>query len=123
MSFGERVQQTQTVVDTLEEMLWTQPIILQRLAHVAFGAENVLPRAIHQIIRFTRTPTVRHIRYSPDAFVVDRRVPEKTYLLEYKCTQTPLYSRSRIQKIGSNSPRPEIDWQDIGQWEAEAFDN
>lgn len=96
MSFGERVQQTQTVVDTLEEMLWTQPIILQRLAHVAFGAENVLPRAIHQIIRFTRTPTVRHIRYSPDAFVVDRRVPEKTYLLEYKCTQTPLYSRSRI---------------------------
>lgn len=123
MSFGERIQQTQVVVETLETLLWTQPAISQRLAHVAFGAENILPRTIHEIIRYTRTPTVRHIRYSPDAFVVDRRSPEKTYLLEYKCTQTPLYSRTRIQTIGSNSSRGGLDWPDIGQWEAEAFDN
>lgn len=123
MSFGDRVQQTQTVVDTFQSQLWGQPFILQRLAHVLFGAEHIIPKEIHETIRYTRTATTRHIRFAPDSFVVDRQSPEKTYLLEYKCTQTPLYSRARIQTIRASSPRKDIDWQDIGQWEAEAYDN
>ncbi len=95
----------------------------QRLVHVDYGAEHIVPKEVHGIIRFIHTETTRHIKFSPDLFVVDRRYPERTYLLEYKCTQTPLYSRNRIGMIRNKSPRKEIDCQDIGQWEAEAHDN
>ena len=111
------------MVDALKNDLWEQTQISQRVAHVAYGAELFVPRDVHEVIRFTRTPTTRYIRFAPDAFVVDRRSPDKTYLLEYKCTQTPLYSRDRIQRVSANSQRKNIGWQDIGQWEAEAYDN
>jgi hypothetical protein len=123
MSFAKRLAQTNVVIAALESGLWTSPLLSQRLMHVNYGAENLIPPQVHQIIRFAHTNTTRHIRFAPDFFVVDRRDPKCTYLLEYKCTQTPLFSRGRISMLRRQSPRKDIDWPDVGQMEAEAYDN
>lgn len=123
MGFADRLEQTNAVIAALRADLWESPVVSQRLIHVDYGAEHIVPKEVHAIIRFIYTETTRHIKFAPDFFVVDKRCPERTYLLEYKCTQTPLYSRNRIEMIREKSPRKEIDWQDIGQWEAEAYDN
>jgi hypothetical protein len=123
MSFASRLGQTNAVIAALKTGLWESPLLSRRLAHVNYGAEHLIPQPIHQLVRFAHTETTRHIRFAPDFFVVDRKDPQRTYLLEYKCTQTPLFSRRRIQTIRGQSPRKDIDWQDIGQMEAEAYDN
>jgi len=123
MGFVDRLEQTNKLVTILTDGLWENAVIRQRMVHVNYGAEHIVPQEVHELIRHTRTETTRHIKFTPDFFVVDRRYPERTYLLEYKCTQTPLYSRNRIEMIRKRSPRKEIDWQEIGQWEAEAYDN
>jgi hypothetical protein len=123
MSFAKRLAQTNVVVAALESGLWASPLLSQRLAHVNYGAEHLIPPQVHQVIRFAHTKTTRHIRFAPDFFVVDRRDPKRTYLLEYKCTQTPLFSRGRINMLRQQSPNKDIDWPDVGQIEAEAYDN
>jgi hypothetical protein len=123
MGFADRLEQTNAVVAALRVGLWENPVVSQRLVHVDYGAEHIVPEEVRKIIRFIHTETARHIKFAPDFFVVDKRYPQRIYLLEYKCTQTPLYSRNRIEMIRRKSPRKEIDWQDIGQWEAEAYDN
>ncbi len=123
MSFARRLKQTNAVIAALRSGLWESDLLTPRLVHVDYGAENLIPPQVHKIIRFAHTETTRHIRFAPDFFVTDRRAPANTYLLEYKCTQTPLFSRGRINMLQRQSPRRDIDWQDIGQIEAEAFDN
>jgi len=90
---------------------------------VDYGAEKYIPRDSHELIRYVHTKTARHIKFAPDFFVADKRNRRRVYLLEYKCTQTPLYSRSRIARIQGQSGRPDLDWSEIGQMEAEACDN
>lgn len=123
MGFEYRVAQTNKVIQILKDNLWGAPVISERLVHVDYGAEHIVPNEVHRLIRFVRTETIRHIRFAPDFFVVDRKYPERTYLLEYKCTQTPLYSSDRISMICRKSPRKDINARDIGQWEAEAYEN
>lgn len=123
MDFKDRLRQTQTVVEVLHDELWQNELVARQLVHVEYGAEHVVPPEVHDLIRYVHTHTARHIKFAPDFFVVDRKNPHALYLLEYKCTQTPLYSRQRIQMLRRKSPRNGLDWQDIGQIEAEAYDN
>lgn len=121
--FEDRIEQTQKVIGTLAEGLWQQPLVTERVVHVDYGAEKYIPRQVHDLIRYVHTKTARHIKFAPDFFVVDRGNPDRVYLLEYKCTQTPLYSKTRIATIRQKSDRSDLDWRDIGQMEAEAYDN
>lgn len=123
MEFNDRIEQATVVASAVKKSLWEHASISPRIVHVDYGAENFISREVHSLIRFVRTPTVRYVRFAPDALIVDRAKPSSAYMLDYKCTQTPLYSQNRIGMIKRASSRHDIDWPDIGQIEAEAFDN
>ncbi len=121
--FSGRTQDAQTVVSTVTEILWNAPPLKERLRHVQYGYETHIPPEIRDKMRHLYNETARYIRFAPDFFVLDLKDLERLYLLEYKCTRTPLYSERRIQYLRSQADEPGLDAQDIGQWEASAYDN
>ena len=124
MGFGARTKQSETLIQAVKEHLWNHPSISGRFLQVAFGQETHLPREAMGVLRNLRqNMTAYFIRFAPDYFVIDKSDPAKLYFLEYKCTQTPLFSASRIKDIGIELHKPMLDWRDIGQWELEPYDN
>lgn len=123
MSFEQRTGDAQRMVEVAKEDLWSVPAVRNRLIHVAYGAENIVPTEASSLLRYVRTPTTLHIRFAPDFFVADRDDPARTYLLEYKCTRSPLRYQGRINEIRRTTGNPAIGTADIGQWEASAYDN
>ena len=109
------------LVEIVNRHIWDS---LESIEHVPWGYETHVPQEIRGILTsssFDNDPTARHIRSSPDFFVVQQH-PNIIYFLEYKSTVTPLWSRRRIwalsQKAGKN-----LKWEDIGQVEAAAYDS
>ena len=124
MGFGDRTKQSDTLIQIVKEHLWDHPSISDRFLHVAFGQETHLPGEAMALLRGLRhNVTAYFIRFAPDFFVIDKSDPGKIYLLEYKCTQTPLYSTGRIRNIGAELNKPSLDWPYIGQWELEPYNN
>lgn len=124
MGFGDRTKQSDTLIQIVKEHLWNHPSISGRFLHVAFGQETHLPGEAMAVLRDLRhNVTAYFIRFAPDYFVIDNSDPAKLYLLEYKCTQTPLFSGGRIRDIGIELRKPPLDWPDIGQWELEPYNN
>lgn len=121
MSFGDRLAQADTLVETLQKLVW-EPLS-RRLAVVPYGYETHIAPEVRTAMRFLRTPTSKFVRFTPDFFVLDKQQPENLYLLEYKVTQTPLFSKGRIRQMGQEAGLPNLDWPDIGQMEADAYDN
>jgi len=121
MSFGDRLAQADTLVETLRTHIW-EPLA-RRLDVVPYGYETHIVANVRAAMRFLRTPTAKFVRFTPDFFVIDRQTPENLYLLEYKVTQTPLFSQARIRQMGQAAGIPDLDWPDIGQMEADAYDN
>jgi hypothetical protein len=121
MSFGDRLAQADTLVETLRTHIW-EPLA-RRLDVVPYGYETHIAANVRTAMRFLRTPTAKFVRFTPDFFVLDRQKPENLYLLEYKVTQTPLFSQARIRQMGQAVGIPDLDWSDIGQMEADAYDN
>lgn len=121
MSFGDRLAQADTLVETLQTHIW-EPLA-RRLAVVPYGYETHIAPEVRTAMRFLRTPTAKFVRFTPDFFVLDRQQPENLYLLEYKVTQTPLFSKGRMRQMGQVAGIPDLDWPDIGQMEADAYDN
>ena len=92
--------------------------------HVPWGYETHIEKEIrNRLASFSAddNPTARHIRFSPDFFVVQQR-PKIIYLLEYKNSQTPIYSQGRIDELSQKAGKA-LRWQDIGQWQTAAHDN
>jgi hypothetical protein len=121
MSFGERLAQADTLVTTLQTHIWAS--LSRRLAIVPYGYETHIAPEVRAAMRFLRTPTAKFVRFTPDFFVLDKQKPENLYLLEYKVTQTPLFSQNRIRQMGQATGLSDLDWPDIGQMEADAYDN
>lgn len=121
MSFGDRLAQADTLVETLRTHIW-EPLA-RRLDVIPYGYETHIAAHVRTAMRFLRTPTAKFVRFTPDFFVLDRQNPENLYLLEYKVTQTPLFSQARIRQMGQAAGIPGLDWPDIGQMEADAYDN
>lgn len=102
---------------------------LESVEHVPWGYETHVSEEIRNIITsdsFDEDPTSRHIRSSPDFFIVQQE-PEIIYFLECKSTVTPLWSKNRIRELSENAglqpPNEILRWEDIGQLEAAAYDN
>lgn len=102
---------------------------LESIEHVPWGYETHVSQEIRDIITsdsFDEDPTSRHIRSSPDFFIVQQE-PDLIYFLECKSTVTPLWSKSRIRELSENAglqpPDEILRWEDIGQLEAAAYDN
>jgi hypothetical protein len=112
----------QSLVSIVTKEVWESPALRPLLVQEQFGSENYVRSEVHSKIRFARTPTTHHIRFAPDCFVVDLRRPELTYLLEYKHTNTPLSYDSRLRQLQAES-RADLQFADVGQWEAAAYDN
>jgi hypothetical protein len=124
LGFGDRTRQSDTLIQVVKEHLWDDPSVSDRFLHVPFGQETHLPGEAMALLRDLRNnATANFIRFAPDFFVIEKTDPEKVYLLEYKCTQTPLYSMGRIRDIGTGLNKASLDWPDIGQWEMEPYNN
>ena len=120
MDFQDRSNTSDILIQVVKRHIWDK---LPTLYHVEMGYETHIPDEVRQALRYVRTETARHVRFVPDFLVVDSRNPESAYLLEYKCTQTPLYSSHRIDQIAKQANNPSLSWEDIGQCESDAFDN
>ena len=120
MEFQDRTDTSDTLIGIVKQHIWDN---LSDLYHVEMGYETHIPDRVREALRYVRTATARHVRYAPDFLVVDSRNPDSVYLLEYKCTQTPLFSSRRINQIANQANRDSLSWEDIGQCESEAFDN
>lgn len=78
---------------------------LESVERVPWGYETHVSQEIRDIITsrsFDNDPTSRHIRSSPDFFVVQQK-PDIIYFLECKSTVTPLYSKNRIREISEKA--------------------
>ena len=120
MEFQDRSETSDILIEVVKQRIWSK---LPTLYHVEMGYETHIPEQVREALRYVRTATARHVRYAPDCLVVDSQNPDSVYLLEYKCTQTPLYSPYRINQIAEQANNPSLSWEDIGQCESDAFDN
>jgi hypothetical protein len=123
MSFAKRSQQSEKLVQITTEELWNRSPFRERCVHAPFGQETHVVQEAIEILRDVHEITAQHIRYAPDFFVVDRHRPKAVYLLEYKCSQRPLFAEWRISEAAGAIGKPSLDWQSIGDWEAAAYDN
>ena len=120
MEFQDRSDTSDILIEVVKQRVWDK---LPALYHVEMGYETHIPDRVREALRYVRTATARHVRYVPDFLIVDSQNPDSVYLLEYKCTQTPLYSSYRINQIAMQANREVLSWEDIGQCESDAFDN
>jgi hypothetical protein len=123
MSFAERTGKEQKFVALMSATFWQQPPCRDRLLPVPFGQETHVLREAMQALRYVRTTTALHIRYAPDFFLLDRQHPDRVYMLEYKCSFTPLRSQGRITQVATKLGNPRLQSSDIGNWEEAAYDN
>ena len=120
MNFQERSDASDIVIRVTKQHVWSKT---PNLYHVETGYETHIPDHVRDALRYVRTKTARHVRYAPDFLILDNQRPDNTYLLEYKSTQTPIYSQRLIDQITRKATRQPFSWQDIGRCEQEAFDN
>lgn len=127
MSFNDRTSTADKIIQIFNNEFWSKPPISNRVILASYGYETHIPEEVRNQLRYTRTETAKYIRFTPDFLLVDKKIPEQTCLLEYKVTQTPLFKKSRIQEIESVArlfnPEVSLDWQNIGQMEADAYAN
>ena len=124
MEFKDRSEGSDILIEVVRRHIWDRSRLLY---HVETGYETHIEEDVRSYLRYVRNETARHIRFAPDFLVIECKKPENVYFLEYKCTQTPLYSKNRIAEIAKKAGRESLDWRDnfpdIGQCEAEAYDN
>ena len=90
------------MIEIVTKHVWDN---LETIRYVPWGYETHVSEEIRNIITsdsFDDDPTTRHIRSSPDFFVVQQE-PDIIYFLECKSTVTPLWSRKRISKLTKNA--------------------
>lgn len=123
MAFLDRMAQSNQVISIVHKRVWSVKLVSDRVALIDYGAALYVPDDLRQAMRSDQSRTAKHIRFTPDYIVIDRARPSTVYLLDYKATETPLYSSNRIRSIATEAKMPALRWQDIGQMEADAFDN
>lgn len=119
-----RIEKEQLHVDIVKRHIWGNLSNLGDIQLIQWGFETRVPKEFSECLAgfsVERDLTARHIRFTPDNFVVQRS-QRIVYLLEYKNSQTPLYAESRIDRI-SDAAGEALRWQDIGQWQTAAHDN
>ncbi len=94
MGFGDRLTQANSIVETIDKYIWNVQPLSDRIMVVPYGYETHVPANVRQNMRYMRTITAKHIRFTPDFFVIDQKRQDPVYLLEYKATQTPIFSRN-----------------------------
>ena len=105
-SFEERIAIANSLVTALTQNFWDK-VKHHGILHVPYGYEHHVPESVQNRLKRIYTTTARHIRFTPDYFIVTNN---KVFLLEYKVMKTPRYSEGERQ------------W-DIGQMEADAWEN
>ena len=126
-----RTVKEQLHVEIVNQHIWSN---LDNILHIQWGFEARVPEEFSECLAgfsveedptekdpTKKDLTARHIRFTPDFFVVQRS-QRIVYLLEYKNSQSPLYHPKRIADI-SRPTGETLRWQDIGQWQTAAHDN
>jgi len=97
--------------------------IPEHVSLVPLGYETYITAKVRKLLRFVRNETSAYIKFAPDYFVVDKLNPENLYLLEFKCTRTPLYSTKRISMLRFRAADSSLEAEAIGQIEKAPFEN
>jgi hypothetical protein len=106
-SFEDRIEVANALVNALNRYYWERLPQQYGVLHVAYGYETHVPRHVQDRLKRIYTTTARHIRFTPDYFIV---AGNTVLLFEYKVMKTPRYSERERQ------------WN-IGQMEADAWEN
>ena len=121
MATEDLVYMERRLVETVTEHVWNN---LGDIEHVPYGYETHIDKRIRNILgRFSveTNPTARHIRHTPDAFIVQQNA-KVLYLVDYKCTARPVYVQWLIDEVSENAGR-EVIWQNIGVIHTTSYDN
>ena len=97
--------------------------LIEHIYLVPFGYETYITNEARRLLRFVRNETASHIKFAPDHFVVDKSAPENVYLMEFKCTRTPLYSPRRIGMLQRKASDSTLTAETIGQMEQGPYEN
>ena len=121
LTFEELARRGELLVEIVTKHVWDK---LDFIQHVPWGYETHVKRDIMRLLRYfpSDDPTARHIRFSPDFFIIQQN-PKILYLLEYKCTQSPLFSENRIEYIARKAGKSSLITENIGLWQSSAHDN
>ncbi len=123
MGFNERTEDACKLIEIMQTTVFEKSPCCNRIQVVPFGYETHILDPVRKLLRFVRTTTARYIKFAPDFFVIDKENPDGVYLLEFKATRTPLYSEKRINSIKEEAGDLTLDWTNIGQMEALAYEN
>lgn len=119
MDFKDRTEGSNILIKVLKQHFWDES---ESLYHVKTGREKNISPEIKEVLQYVYNKTARHLRFTPDFIIMQKQNPKNVYYLEYRCTQTPLYKPSYIDEVTKGVDKS-IDWQDIGKYEREVFDN
>ncbi|MCL4466057.1 MAG: hypothetical protein M1389_08520 [Chloroflexi bacterium] len=124
MDFEERLEAHDTVIAQARESLWNEQPLAKYTRHVPFGYETYIDEMTRRALRRVYTPTGTYIRYAPDYVVLDLRLHQSLYMLEYKTYQRPLRPYgSHIDEIREKANDPSLTPEDISMWEESAYDH
>ena len=121
MATDNLVRMERKLVEIVTEYVWNN---LETVEHVPWGYETHTPQDVRNILgRFSVEDnlTARHIRHAPDFFIVQQN-PQVLYLVDYKCTATPVFVDWIIKKV-SDKARREVTRHDIGVIHTASYDN
>lgn len=120
IGFALRREDEQIMINVLTETFFNHPIIKSNLCINPLGAARDTEG--HRLLRFVRNETAKVIRYIPDYFVVDRKEPEKVYLIDFKCCRTPIIKQSRVDFLRKQVSDSTLTQDVIGQMELDAYE-
>lgn len=119
--FESRTRDAQAMTNLIKDGIFSH--ISEHLSLVPLGYETHITEKVRQILRFVQNETASYIKFAPDYFVVGNSDFENVYLLEFKCTRTPLYSLGRINMLRTSISDSTLEARVIGQMEQAPFEN
>jgi hypothetical protein len=119
--FETRTHDAEVMTNLIKDGIFNS--ITEYVNLVPLGYETHITDRVRELLRFVQNETSTYIKFAPDFFVVGRSNPENLYLLEFKCTRTPLYSPRRINMLRLRASDSTLKAEAIGQMEQAPFEN
>lgn len=119
--FETRTHDAEVMTNLIKDGIFNS--ITEYVNLVPLGYETYITDKVRELLRFVQNETSAYIKFAPDFFVVDKSNPENLYLLEFKCTRTPLYSPRRINMLRLRASDSTLEAEAIGQMEQAPFEN
>jgi hypothetical protein len=131
MPFQARQSTAEKLITVTKAHLWDTDPAKGRLILAEYGYETHIPEEGRKILASVSTATSLHLRFAPDFVIIDKVEAARSTLVDFKVTQTPLWSTARIAAINRDAEQrckdrglkfEPMEAEHIGQMEANASD-